>query len=675
MAHRPLRQRRPAATPSPARARRAVDEARDDGRRRARLRAGRGRVHRWRHRGRQPGRRRRSRGDGRACVCTAIEHHAVLHAVEARRRARRSASTPTGRVDLDALAARGRRRRVAGVGDAGQQRGRHHPGSGRRRRRASGPGPGRLLHTDAVQAAPWLDVATPARPPRSDLGRRPQVRRPAGRRRARRPPRASRLEPLLRGGGQERERRSGTHNVAGIVGMAAALRRSGRRPRHGGAGRRRAAATAWCGRIAAACDRRGRDARPAPSGCPTSPTCASPGSRARRCWSCSTRPACARRPGPRVPAGPWSRPTCWPRWAWRRRTPAPALRLSLGRDHRATPTSTPAADAVDRRRGRGCADEGARRHVRRRRLVGGRRAPARRGPRGRRRHPQAVGRRPGPGLLLGRRRRGRPPGRPAARHRPPRLQLRRRLRRPRGRRPTSPTTPRAARPTRASSATATSSSTGCSAGPTQLGFDAVATGHHARVVHEDGRLAPAARGADTAKDQSYVLHMLGQAPAGAESCFPVGELTKAEVARQRRGARAAARRPSPTARTRASSPRPAAGRRSWATASASAPGRVVDTAGPCRRDGAGRRAGHRRPAAGPRAAAAATAGTRSPSTSAAATVTVGSTRRPAVPRAIERRCGRRGWTARRRPAVHDGAGAVERPRHARPGGGRAPASS
>jgi cysteine desulfurase len=31
------------------------------------------------------------------------------------------------------------------------------------------------------------------------------------------------LEPLLRGGGQERERRSGTHNVAGIVGMAAAL--------------------------------------------------------------------------------------------------------------------------------------------------------------------------------------------------------------------------------------------------------------------------------------------------------------------------------------------------------------------------------------------------------------------------------------------------------------------
>ena len=32
------------------------------------------------------------------------------------------------------------------------------------------------------------------------------------------------LEPLLVGGGQEHERRSGTHNVAGIVGMATAAR-------------------------------------------------------------------------------------------------------------------------------------------------------------------------------------------------------------------------------------------------------------------------------------------------------------------------------------------------------------------------------------------------------------------------------------------------------------------
>src|SRR5690606_8418548 len=33
-----------------------------------------------------------------------------------------------------------------------------------------------------------------------------------------------RLAPLISGGGQERERRSGTHNVAGIVALEAALR-------------------------------------------------------------------------------------------------------------------------------------------------------------------------------------------------------------------------------------------------------------------------------------------------------------------------------------------------------------------------------------------------------------------------------------------------------------------
>jgi tRNA-specific 2-thiouridylase len=56
-----------------------------------------------------------------------------------------------------------------------------------------------------------------------------------------------------------------------------------------------------------------------------------------------------------------------------------------------------------------------------------------------------------------------------------------------------------------------------------LGFDAVATGHHARIA--GGRVA---RGADREKDQSYVLHMLG--PEALERIrFPVGDLTKAEV--------------------------------------------------------------------------------------------------------------------------------------------------
>jgi len=62
----------------------------------------------------------------------------------------------------------------------------------------------------------------------------------------------------------------------------------------------------------------------------------------------------------------------------------------------------------------------------------------------------------------------------------------------------------------------------------QLGFDGVATGHHARVdTGPDGRFR-LLRGADRAKDQSYVLHMLGQRQLSRVS-FPVGELTKAEV--------------------------------------------------------------------------------------------------------------------------------------------------
>jgi tRNA-specific 2-thiouridylase len=60
-----------------------------------------------------------------------------------------------------------------------------------------------------------------------------------------------------------------------------------------------------------------------------------------------------------------------------------------------------------------------------------------------------------------------------------------------------------------------------------LGFDAVATGHHARVVHEDGRWH-LRRAIDAAKDQSYVLHMLDQATL-ARTLLPIGELTKADV--------------------------------------------------------------------------------------------------------------------------------------------------
>jgi tRNA-uridine 2-sulfurtransferase len=61
-----------------------------------------------------------------------------------------------------------------------------------------------------------------------------------------------------------------------------------------------------------------------------------------------------------------------------------------------------------------------------------------------------------------------------------------------------------------------------------LGFDALATGHHARVEHDENGRYRLRRGADRAKDQSYVLYMLGQREL-ARVLLPVGELTKAEV--------------------------------------------------------------------------------------------------------------------------------------------------
>ena len=61
-----------------------------------------------------------------------------------------------------------------------------------------------------------------------------------------------------------------------------------------------------------------------------------------------------------------------------------------------------------------------------------------------------------------------------------------------------------------------------------LGFDAVATGHHARVVQRPDGTRRLARGADAAKDQSYVLYMLGQ-EALARVLLPVGNITKDRV--------------------------------------------------------------------------------------------------------------------------------------------------
>jgi tRNA-specific 2-thiouridylase len=61
-----------------------------------------------------------------------------------------------------------------------------------------------------------------------------------------------------------------------------------------------------------------------------------------------------------------------------------------------------------------------------------------------------------------------------------------------------------------------------------LGFATVATGHHARIVTAADGTRRVARGADRAKDQSYVLHMLGPDVLDRVQ-LPVGDLTKADV--------------------------------------------------------------------------------------------------------------------------------------------------
>lgn len=62
----------------------------------------------------------------------------------------------------------------------------------------------------------------------------------------------------------------------------------------------------------------------------------------------------------------------------------------------------------------------------------------------------------------------------------------------------------------------------------RLGFDAVATGHHARVVTGTDGVRRVGRGADAAKDQSYVLAGLDHHRLG-HVLFPVGDVTKAVV--------------------------------------------------------------------------------------------------------------------------------------------------
>jgi len=159
---------------------------------------------------------------GGTVVCPASEHHAVLH----------TAATIGGRVvpvgadgivDLDALAgALDGDVSVVSVMLANNEVGTIQPLADVAEVVHAGA-PGAVLHTDAVQAFPWLDIATLAAPAQLVAVSAHKFGGPKG---------VGALvvrdgvdlDPVIHGGGQERDRRSGTHNVAGIVGMAAAMR-------------------------------------------------------------------------------------------------------------------------------------------------------------------------------------------------------------------------------------------------------------------------------------------------------------------------------------------------------------------------------------------------------------------------------------------------------------------
>jgi len=62
----------------------------------------------------------------------------------------------------------------------------------------------------------------------------------------------------------------------------------------------------------------------------------------------------------------------------------------------------------------------------------------------------------------------------------------------------------------------------------RLGVDLVASGHYVRTWRDEAGGWHLGRGLDRTKDQSYVLHVLGQAQL-ARALFPVGNQTKAET--------------------------------------------------------------------------------------------------------------------------------------------------
>ncbi|WP_419945446.1 cysteine desulfurase family protein [Candidatus Poriferisodalis sp.] len=162
---------------------------------------------------------------GATALCPATEHHAVLGPVEAvgGRTVRVDAS---GNVDLEHLAAQLAADSGPPVGLVSVMLVNNESGViadlGAIAEAVHEHAPDALLHTDAVQGVNWVDIAEAARP--ADLlslsahkfGGPKGVGVLAIRS-------GVTLSPQQLGGGQEADRRSGTHNTAGIAALGAAL--------------------------------------------------------------------------------------------------------------------------------------------------------------------------------------------------------------------------------------------------------------------------------------------------------------------------------------------------------------------------------------------------------------------------------------------------------------------